>query len=143
MLSIYTLLLVRQTVLVHKRGHWKPVDSRKILFSLCKLQDTKNAQMLLILSLSPHPPFPSTSAMHIVHNRIGKLCGACSSNFSLAIGSSRCMKCPDNYSTLLLIAFIVAGVVVVMFIKVLDVTVATGTINGLILYTNIIWTNSK
>ena len=76
-------------------------------------------------------------------NRIGKLCGACSSNFSLAIGSSRCMKCPDNYSTLLLIAFIVAGVVVVMFIKVLDVTVATGTINGLILYANIIWTNQS
>ncbi len=35
--------------------------------------------------------------------------------------------------------FIVAGVALVLFIKLLDITVAHGTINGLILYANIIW----
>ena len=34
-----------------------------------------------------------------------------------------------------------AGVVLVLFIKLLDITVAHGTINGLILYANIIWIN--
>ena len=73
----------------------------------------------------------------------GTLCGACPSNLSLAIGSSRCIECSDNYHTLLLIAFAAAGVVLVLFIKILDITVTTGTVNGLILYANIIWANQS
>ena len=73
----------------------------------------------------------------------GILCGACPTNLSLAIGSSRCLKCSDNYHTLLLIAFAAAGIVLVLFIKILDMTVAIGTINGLILYANIIWANQS
>ena len=73
----------------------------------------------------------------------GILCGACPSDLSLAIGSSRCLECSDNYHMLLLIAFAVAGVALVLFIKILDLTVTTGTINGLILYANIIWANQS
>ena len=76
-------------------------------------------------------------------NHTGILCGACPSSLSLAIGSSQCLKCPDNYHTLLLIAFAVAGVLLVLFIKILDVTVTMGTINGLILYANITWANQS
>ena len=74
-------------------------------------------------------------------NHSGVLCGGCSPGLSLAIGSSRCIDCPDNNGVALLIVFIVAGVALVLFIKLLDITVAHGTINGLILYANIIWIN--
>ena len=74
-----------------------------------------------------------------VLNHTGILCGACPPMLSLAIGSSRCLHCPDNYDTLLLIAFAAAGIVVVLCINIFDVTVTTGTINGLILYANITW----
>ena len=76
-------------------------------------------------------------------NHIGVLCGACPSNLSLAIGSSRCLKCSGNYHTLLLIAFAAAGILLVVFIKILDVTVASGTINGLIFYAKIVWANQS
>ena len=73
----------------------------------------------------------------------GILCGACPSNLSLAIGSSRCLECSDDYHMLLLIAFAAAGVLLVMIIKILDLTVTTGTINGLVFYANIIWANQS
>ena len=78
-----------------------------------------------------------------VLNHTGILCGACPSSLSLAIGSSRCLECRDDYHILLLIAFAAAGVLLVLFIKILDVTVTIGTINGLNLYANIIWANQS
>ncbi len=74
-------------------------------------------------------------------NHSGVLCGGCPPGLSLAIGTSRCIDCPDNNGVALLVLFIVAGVALVLFIKLLDITVAHGTINGLILYANIIWIN--
>ncbi len=72
----------------------------------------------------------------------GVLCGGCLPGLSLAIGSSRCKNCTDkNGHIAFLGAFIVAGVVLVLFIKVFDLTVAHGTINGLIFYANAVWIN--
>ena len=72
----------------------------------------------------------------------GVLCGGCLPGLSLAIGSSRCKNCTDkNDHIAFLVAFIVAGVVLVFFIKVFDLTVAHGTINGLIFYANAVWIN--
>ena len=73
-------------------------------------------------------------------NHTGILCGACPYNLSLAIGSSRCLECTNDYSILLLIAFAEAGILLVLLI---DVTVSKGTVNGLILYANIIWANQS
>ena len=78
-----------------------------------------------------------------VISRSGILCGACSTNLTFAIGSSRCLNCSNNYYILLLIAFAAAGVLLVLFIKILDVTVTTGTLNGLIFYANIIWAHQS
>ena len=72
-------------------------------------------------------------------NRAGILCGACEKNFSLAIGSSRCIECPDSRNVSLLLAFLAAGVVLVFFILALNVTVTQGLINGFIFYANIVW----
>ena len=72
-------------------------------------------------------------------NRNGILCGACMENFSLAIGSSRCIKCPNSHNMALLLAFAAAGVFLVFFILALNLTVTQGLINGLVFYANIIW----
>ena len=73
----------------------------------------------------------------------GTLCGACKPNFSLALGGSQCLpncKCSNKY-VLLLIAFMLAGFALVFFIKILNLTVSQGTINGLIFYANIVAAN--
>ena len=72
-------------------------------------------------------------------NRAGRLCGGCKDNYSLAIGSSHCIHCPNNNSLSLLIFFAAAGFLLVFFISALNLTVTQGWINGLIFYANIIW----
>ena len=74
-------------------------------------------------------------------NRIGILCGACIDNFSLAIGSSQCIECPNSHNVAFLLAFAAAGVLLVFFILALNLTATQGfiKINGVIFYANIIW----
>ena len=72
-------------------------------------------------------------------NRTGVLCGACMNNFSLAIGSSRCIDCPSSHNVALLLAFATAGVFLVFFILALNLTVTQGLINGVVYYANIVW----
>ena len=72
-------------------------------------------------------------------NQTGILCGACMENFSLPIGSSRCIECPSSHNVALLLAFAAAGVFLVFFILTVNLTVTQGLINGVIFYANIIW----
>ena len=71
-------------------------------------------------------------------NRSGILCGHCKDNFSLVLGSNRCL--PDcSYNILfLIVAFVFAGLLLVFFIKILNFTVSQGSPNGLMFYANII-----
>ena len=71
-------------------------------------------------------------------NHTGDICGACKPELSLALGSNKCLECSNNYLALL-VAFAVAGISLVLFIKVLNMTDSQGTINGLIFYANIMW----
>ena len=70
-------------------------------------------------------------------NRTGLLCGACAANHSLMLGSSQCQICPNTYLALLL-PFAAAGVALVVFLTSLRITVATGILNSVILYANIL-----
>ena len=74
------------------------------------------------------------------YNRSGLLCGRCSENLSLALGSSRCLQCSNSYLSLL-VAFAFAGIALVLLLLVMRLTVAAGTINGLVFYANIIAVN--
>ena len=76
------------------------------------------------------------------YNRTGKLCGGCSGTTSLVLGSSRCMQCSNNYLALI-IPFALAGIALVLFLFILKLTVAVGTINGLIFYANLVQVNSS
>ena len=71
-------------------------------------------------------------------NRAGILCGGCRANYSLALGSNRCLPGCTNNRLSLVIAFAAAGIALVFFIKILNLTVSQGTLNGLIFYANII-----
>ena len=70
------------------------------------------------------------------YNRTGVLCGGCKPNMSSVFGSNRCVPCADKLW--LLVPFSIMGVALVALLFLLNFTVSVGTINGLILYANII-----
>ena len=82
----------------------------------------------------------SSADEQCAYNRTGILCGMCQEGLSLVVGSSRCRECSDN-SISLLIPFALAGIALVAFILLFNLTVATGTIHGLIFYANILSAN--
>ena len=55
-------------------------------------------------------------------------------------GSSRCLDCSDSHIALL-IAFLTAGIVLVMIMIYCNLTLTKGTLNGLIFYANIVQVN--
>ena len=73
-------------------------------------------------------------------NHSGTLCGGCQSGLSLALGTNQCLHCPNTHLALLL-PFALAGVAIVCFIKVIDLTISQGTLNGLIFYANVVKAN--
>ena len=74
------------------------------------------------------------------YNRSGVLCGSCQTGLSLTLGTSQCKKCSSVYS-LLFFVFLTAGVVLVFLLLKCNLTVSTGTINGLIFYANVVRAN--
>ena len=74
-------------------------------------------------------------------NRSGILCGGCQAGLSLQLGGNKCIQCNNNYIALLIV-FAVLGILLVAVIKLLDLTVTSGTINGLIFYANVVWRNN-
>ena len=72
--------------------------------------------------------------------RSGLLCGKCKKGLSIVLGSSQCKECSNNYLALL-IPFAVAGVLLVVLLFLLNLTVAAGTLHGLIFYANIVAAN--
>ena len=71
-------------------------------------------------------------------NRTGILCGGCQANFSRVIGSSKCKKCSNFMLLAIIPSSLVLGLLLIAFLMLLNMTVATGTLNGLIFYANII-----
>ena len=82
----------------------------------------------------------NSSDAQCLSNRHGTLCGACKASYSLAIGSSNCIQCSSSKSLTLIIFFGAAGLLLVLFISVVNLTVTQGMINGLTFFANIVWT---
>ena len=74
------------------------------------------------------------------HNRSGLLCGACKEGYSLVLGTSQCKRCTNSH-LFLLIPFALMGVALVFLLLVCKLTVATGTLSGLVFYANIVGVN--
>ena len=89
---------------------------------------------------------PNGSNTQCASNRSGTLCGTCKSGLSISLGSSRCLPCPSHWLGLLVIVvtvFILSGIGLVTLLLVLNLTVAVGTLNAIIFYTNIMAANKS
>ena len=75
-------------------------------------------------------------------NRSGILCGACQSQFSHVLGTSRCKKCSRPWVALIIPMMALAGMTLVAFLIILNLTVSVGSISGLIFYANIVRANN-
>ena len=85
--------------------------------------------------------FPlNNTDMQCAYNRAGLLCGACKDKYSLVLGTSHCKQC-TNYHLYLLIPFALMGVALVFLLLACKLTVATGTLGGLVFYVNIVGAN--
>ena len=92
------------------------------------------------LSLSSHLNF-STPNSQCQFNRSGLLCGHCHQGLSTIFSSFHCQHCSSIY-LFLIVPIAVTGLVLVLMLFVLNFTVTDGTINGFILYVNIISINT-
>ena len=103
------------------------------------------------LILHPHCPFDycvshtadfplNNTDLQCAYNRSGLLCGACKKGYSLVLGTSQCKQC-TNIHLVLLIPFALMGLALVFFLLVSKLTVATGTLSGLVFYANIVGVN--
>ena len=73
------------------------------------------------------------SAVQCDFNWNGTLCGHCQKHYSLALGSLHCLSC-DNRHIALILPFALVGVLVVALVFLFQLTVAVGTLNGLLFY---------
>ena len=69
-----------------------------------------------------------------LHNREGISCGSCYTNYSVVFGSTECRQCSNRW-LLTLVLYVVAGPLLIYLLYVLKLTLTTGTINGIIFYT--------
>ena len=80
----------------------------------------------------------SITDLSCLNNRTGILCGQCKENYSAVFGSDACFDhCTDLY-ILTLPVYALAGLILVVLLFALRLTVATGTINGVIFYANLL-----
>ena len=80
------------------------------------------------------------------HNRSGMLCGSCPPDLSLSLGSSHCLMCPKFWplQTVGIIVFaLLVGLALVAILLAMNLTVAVGTLSGIIFYVNIVAANGK
>ena len=82
----------------------------------------------------------NTSDRQCGRHRTGLLCGKCEEGYSLTLGLEKCVKCSNTY-LLLILPLAAAGLLLVALLFALNLTVAEGSINGLIFYANIIRMN--
>ncbi len=101
------------------------------------LSPTKNVS----INLNIHDGADAQCAFH----RTGLLCSTCKSPLSLSIGSSRCLKCTEDWPKVFIATIIgggLSGILFVVIILVLNMTIAVGTLNGFIFYVNIVSSNN-
>ena len=75
-------------------------------------------------------------------SRTGVLCGSCPEGLSIVLGTSECRAC-SNYWLMLLIPFALLGVALLVMLILFDITIADGTLSGIIFYFNIVNSNSS
>ena len=89
---------------------------------------------------------PNGADSQCTNNRSGLLCSTCQTGFSLSLGSSRCIQCSTVSDwpvelAIIITSAILGGLLLVTFLFIFNLTVAVGTLNGIIFYANIVFAN--
>ena len=126
--ATYSIIKAKQVWLLSKNtsGNNQIVIHDNCPYDYCQVEHN---------SLSFKLEFPDDQC---AFKRSGILCGACQRNFSQVLGTSRCKKCSNIYLVAVIPSIILAGLILIWFLMVFNLTVSAGTINGLIFYANII-----
>ena len=100
------------------------------------------------VGISPHcfrgfcnysvPQWTSGSTDICIDSREGALCGSCIGNNSTVFGSDKCLPCSD-WSLLTILFYAAAGLLIIFLLFSVELTISTGTLNGLIFFANM-WT---
>ena len=117
-------------------------SSRYFIYPYCPLGYCQSPSKSVPVNLK----HPNGSDAQCANNRVGILCGRCRPNFSLSLGSSKCISCPKNWYVLfaaIIIAAFFTGIILVFILLLFNLTVAVGTINSIIFYANIIYANKS
>ena len=115
--------------------------SEYLIYPNCPYDYCKSNEPVL-LNLNHH----DGSDAQCAYNRSLLLCGSCKAGLSLSLGSSHCLTCPSYWPVIFLTITLVAalaGIALVALLLLLNLTVAVGTLNGLIFYANIISANKS
>ena len=135
LLEQYKLSCNIETQTIQTIGNkWIGFTSNNILGLLdqCPLDYCKSTGIINVSNLDSQCAF----------SRQGVLCGQCQDGLSMTFGTSQCKRCSNHY-LLLIVPFALMGVALVGLLFLLNLTVATGSLNGLIFYANIIKINDK
>ena len=98
------------------------------------------------VGISPHcyrgfckntiPQWKSGSADICIDSRHDALCGSCIGNYSTVFGSNKCFLCSD-WSLFTILFYAAAGLLIIFLLFSVELTISTGTLNGLIFFANI------
>ena len=97
-----------------------------------------------------HPPtstvevnlnIPDGVDAQCAYGHSGILCGTCSGNLRLSLGTSHCIPCSTNWHLLIILAAFIAGIALVTILCAFNLTVTVGTLNGILFYANIVAAN--
>ena len=111
-----------------------------LFFPYCPMVYCQPPSKSIDVNLSNH----NGSDAQCANNHGGLLCGKCQKHYSLSLSSSNCIKCHKQWHGQLIgitIAALFAGILLVAIILVLNLTVAVGTLNSVIFYANIVYSN--
>ena len=117
-------------------------EGEYFIYPYCPLDYCLPSHMKIHINLN----VDNGSDVQCANNRSGMLCGVCRPGLSVSLGSSRCISCPDHWLGNLFILIVgasFAGIGLVVFLLFLNLTVAVGTLNGIIFYANIIGANGN
>ena len=117
-------------------------DNQYLVYRHCPLDYCKPPGARVEVNLNN----PNGSDAQCSDGRSGLLCGTCLPGLSLSLGSSRCLSCSELWPVnlaVILVSSIIAGIVLVALLLALKLTVAIGTLNGIIFYANIVAANSN
>ena len=89
---------------------------------------------------------PNGADTQCAFHHSGLLCGKCQPGYHHSISSSQCIRCSKEWIHLLItvtIGTLISGIILVGLLLILNLTVAVGTLNGMIFYANIVAAKSS